>query len=135
MRTTPHHRAALAACAILVPLAVAGCSTPSGPRPSHPSPSEPAPHPTSPEETCFRLISYWAKEAIRGSKWAGLDWEQKGLSNQQYEIHEVILADARAEERTHGRSKALELIDREADRQCTLTRGATRSSENWRPPQ
>ncbi|MCX4525326.1 hypothetical protein OG982_06435 [Streptomyces sp. NBC_01551] len=79
-------------------------------------------------------MSYWAKETLKGTYWSGLDWEQKGLSNQQYEIHEEAVAAARTEERTAGQDKALELIDRLVAQRCAERDGATWSSENWRPP-
>ncbi|WP_234381993.1 MULTISPECIES: hypothetical protein [unclassified Streptomyces] len=79
-------------------------------------------------------MSYWAKETLKGTYWSGLDWEQKGLSNEQYEIHEEAVAAGRAEERTAGQVKALELIDQLVARRCAERNGATWSSENWRPP-
>ncbi|GGY79899.1 hypothetical protein GCM10010343_00430 [Streptomyces avidinii] len=79
-------------------------------------------------------MSYWAKETLLGTKWSGLDWEQKGLSNGQYAIQEDAVAAGRAEERTAGQGKALELIDRFVARRCAEQDGATASSENWRPP-
>ncbi|MFI8516405.1 hypothetical protein ACIGEZ_01035 [Streptomyces sp. NPDC085481] len=94
----------------------------------------PGPRPSSPADVCTNLVSYWVKEALKGSKWAGLDWEQKGLSNEQYVIHDEVLAAARAEERRAGRDSALALADRESRRRCEKAKGATGSSENWRPP-
>lgn len=88
----------------------------------------------SPVQVCTSLVSYWAKETLMGTKWSGLDWEQKGLSNDQYAIHEDAVAAGRAEERTAGQAKALELIDRFVAQRCADEDGATRSSENWRPP-
>ncbi|MCP3820999.1 hypothetical protein NLX86_23765 [Streptomyces sp. A3M-1-3] len=132
MGTKPHTPARYAACTLLVALVAAGCAGPVAPDRSG-SPT-PAPQNTSPAEICTSLISYWAKETLKGSKWSGLDWEQKGLSNEQYAIHEEIVAAARAEETRQGRDKALLLIDREAKRKCTAQNGATGSSENWRPP-
>ncbi|MER7763421.1 hypothetical protein [Streptomyces sp. NPDC097619] len=79
-------------------------------------------------------MSYWIRAALTGSKWAGLDWEQKGLSNGQYELHEEVLAEARAVQRTRGLEAALELTDRRVRQRCEETGGATESSENWRPP-
>ncbi|WP_431044974.1 hypothetical protein ACQUSR_25665 [Streptomyces sp. P1-3] len=92
----------------------------------------PAPEPSSPEETCAALISYWAQEALTGGRWAGLDWEQKGLSNQQLAIHDQIVAAAHAERRRRGTEAAKELIKRQAKHRCAAERGATGSSENWR---
>ncbi|MER7462582.1 hypothetical protein [Streptomyces sp. NPDC097981] len=79
-------------------------------------------------------MSYWAKETLKGGKWSGLDWEQKGLSNDQYAIHEEAVAAGRAEERTAGLDKALELVDRLVAQRCAAQNGATWSSENWRLP-
>ncbi|MEU2391640.1 hypothetical protein [Streptomyces sp. NPDC007369] len=79
-------------------------------------------------------MSYWVEEALRGSYWAGLDWEQKGMSNGQYAIHEEAVAAGRAEERTAGLDKALELADRLVALRCEEQGGAIWSSENWRPP-
>ncbi len=83
---------------------------------------------------CADLISYWAEQDLAGSRWAGLDWEQKGLSNQQYEIYDDIVHAARAERRRHGTPAAKALIKRLAERRCAAANGATHSSENWRPP-
>ncbi|MFZ3496853.1 hypothetical protein ACODT5_27150 [Streptomyces sp. 5.8] len=132
MGTTP--RTALPyAAAVLAALILPGCSN-SAPH-AAPSSSAAAPSPSSPAQICTALVSYWAKETLKGSKWSGLDWEQKGLSNDQYAIHEEAVAAGRAEERTSGREKGLELIDRLVAQRCTEQDGATRSSENWRPPQ
>ncbi|MFF0424388.1 hypothetical protein ACFYUJ_08225 [Streptomyces sp. NPDC004520] len=94
----------------------------------------PAPRASTPADVCTSLVSYWVKEALKGSRWAGLDWEQKGLSNEQYEIHDEVLSAARTEERRAGREAALALADRESRRRCEAAKGATGSSENWRPP-
>ncbi|MBT2441230.1 hypothetical protein J7E93_14130 [Streptomyces sp. ISL-36] len=85
-------------------------------------------------DICTDLVAYWAKEALTGSRWAGLDWEQKGLSNEQLAIHDEVLAAARTRERADGREAALAGIDRETRRRCAAASGATGSSENWRPP-
>ncbi|MFB7862023.1 hypothetical protein [Streptomyces sp. NPDC056069] len=98
------------------------------------APRDPAPRASTPADVCTDLVSYWVKEALRGSKWAGLDWEQKGMSNEQYEIHDEVLVAARAEERREGREAAFALTDRETRRRCEAAKGATGSSENWRPP-
>ncbi|MBB4980111.1 MULTISPECIES: hypothetical protein [Streptomyces] len=119
--------AALAGCALALS---AGCGHAPAP---HPAPT-PAPRTSTPVDVCANLVSYWVKEALKGSKWAGLDWEQKGLSNEQYEIHDEVLAAARAEERRAGRKAAEALADRESRRRCEAANGATGSSENWRPP-
>ncbi|MFI1974068.1 MULTISPECIES: hypothetical protein [Streptomyces] len=95
----------------------------------------PAPRASTPADVCTSLVSYWVKEALRGSVWAGLDWEQKGLSNEQYEIHDDVLTAARAEERRAGREAAVVFADRESRRRCEAAKGATGSSENWRPPE
>ncbi|WP_369238137.1 hypothetical protein AB5J56_33340 [Streptomyces sp. R21] len=136
MRTTVPGRAprafpgvrALAAGALAVTLG-AGCSAGSTSGQATPSPDD-----TSPVAACTKLISYWAEQTLTGGKWAGLDWEQKGLSNQQYEIMDLIIKNARAEQKRHGLPSAKKLIDRQAKQRCTEENGATWSSENWRPP-
>ncbi|MEU8936937.1 hypothetical protein OHU17_26465 [Streptomyces goshikiensis] len=132
MGTLPPASVRPALAALLVALALSGCSA-SAPATPHPTPT-PASGPSSPAQVCTSLVSYWAKETLKGTYWSGLDWEQKGLSNQQYEIHEEAVAAGRAEERTAGRDKALELIDQLVARRCAAADGATWSSENWRPP-
>ncbi|MEV5771830.1 hypothetical protein AB0L49_11320 [Streptomyces antimycoticus] len=99
-----------------------------------PGPNSPTPQVPSPVRLCTDLISYWAEQDLAGSRWAGLDWEQKGLSNQQYEIYDDIVHAARAERRRHGTPAAKALINRLAERRCAAANGATHSSENWRPP-
>lgn len=98
-----------------------------------PSP-QPTPHVTTAADICTGLVAYWVKEALNGSKWAGLDWEQKGLSNEQLAVHDEVLAAARAKERAEGRPAALTFADRESRRRCAAANGATGSSDNWRPP-
>ncbi|MFD6187092.1 hypothetical protein [Streptomyces goshikiensis] len=132
MGTLPPASVRPALAALLVALALSGCSA-SAPSAPHRTPT-PAPSPSSPAQVCTSLVSYWAEETLKGTYWSGLDWEQKGLSNQQYEIHEEAVAAGRAEERTAGRDKALELIDQLVARRCAAADGATWSSENWRPP-
>ncbi|WP_332759573.1 hypothetical protein [Streptomyces sp. MT206] len=132
MGTLPPASVRPALAALLVALALSGCSA-SAPATPHPTPT-PASGPSSPAQVCTSLVSYWAKETLKGTYWSGLDWEQKGLSNQQYEIHEEAVAAGRSEERTAGRDKALELIDQLVARRCAAADGATWSSENWRPP-
>ncbi|MER7124381.1 hypothetical protein ACFQL8_30315 [Streptomyces goshikiensis] len=132
MGTLPPASVRPALAALLVALALSGCSA-SAPAAPHPTPT-PASGPSSPAQVCTSLVSYWAKETLKGTYWSGLDWEQKGLSNQQYEIHEEAVAAGRTEERTAGRDKALELIDQLVARRCAAADGATWSSENWRPP-
>ncbi|MBT2402309.1 hypothetical protein J7I97_00065 [Streptomyces sp. ISL-87] len=132
MGTTPRTAGRYGAAALLAALALSGCA-PSAPQAAPTAPT-PAPSPSSPAQICTSLVSYWAKETLKGTKWSGLDWEQKGLSNEQYEIHEEAVAAGRAEERTAGRDKALELIDRFVAQRCAERNGATWSSENWRPP-
>ncbi|MFF8603073.1 hypothetical protein ACF065_29785 [Streptomyces sp. NPDC015232] len=117
--------AVLAGCVLALSAGCAG--TPERPR-------DPEPTASSPADVCTSLVSYWVKEALKGSKWAGLDWEQKGMSNEQYEIHDEVLVAARAEERRAGRPAAFALTDRETRRRCEAAKGATGSSENWRPP-
>ncbi|HET6357885.1 hypothetical protein [Streptomyces sp.] len=128
----PHVSVRYVTCALLVALAVAGCteSSSSG-RPASPTP---VPQKSSPADICTSLVSYWAKETLKGGKWSGLDWEQKGLSNEQYALHEEIVAAARAEEKRQGREAALRLIGVQARQRCAAQNGATGSSENWRPP-
>ncbi|MGW7620308.1 hypothetical protein ACWGLG_31650 [Streptomyces antimycoticus] len=101
---------------------------------SDPGPNSPTPQAPSPVRLCTDLISYWAEQDLAGSRWTGLDWEQKGLSNQQYEIYDDIVHAARAERRRHGTPAAKALIKRLAERRCAAANGATHSSENWRPP-
>ncbi|MFB6515308.1 hypothetical protein ACFCW4_37745 [Streptomyces virginiae] len=139
MGTMPR-TARYAAHTLLAALALTGCSSsapPSAAGSASPSadPADPATTaPPSPVQVCTSLVSYWAKETLLGTTWSGLDWEQKGLSNAQYVIHEDAVAAGRAEERTAGRDKALELIDRFVTQRCAAEGGATTSSENWRPP-
>lgn len=135
MGTLPR-TARYAAHTLLAALALSGCSSsapPSAAGSTSPS-AAPTSAPPSPVQVCTSLVSYWAKETLMGTTWSGLDWEQKGLSNDQYAIHEDAVAAGRAEERTAGQDKALELIDRFVARRCAAEGGATRSSENWRPP-
>ncbi|MFJ4867855.1 hypothetical protein [Streptomyces sp. NPDC088757] len=96
------------------------------------APEESGPPARTPADICADLVSYWVEEALKGSSWAGLDWEQKGLSNEQYAIHDDVLAAARAEERRAGREAATAFADRESRRRCEEAKGATGSSENWR---
>jgi hypothetical protein len=140
MGTKPHTPAGHAVCALIVALTAAGCSEPD--RPDGPdgslsgrsAASTPAPQKSSPADICTNIVSYWAKEMLKGGKWAGLDWEQKGLSNEQYAIHEEVVAAARAEEKRQGPDAALKLIDTRTREKCTAAKGATGSSENWRDP-
>ncbi|MFI5547630.1 hypothetical protein ACIA6E_28060 [Streptomyces sp. NPDC051815] len=132
MGTLPR-TARYAARILLAALALTGCSTASPP-PAADSAGTPSPAPSTPVQVCTSLVSYWARETLLGTPWSGLDWEQKGLSNAQYAIHEEVVAAARAEDGTAGRDKALELIDRLTAQRCTEQGGATASSENWRPP-
>ncbi len=139
MGTMPR-TARYAAHILLAALALSGCRSSAPPSaagseaPSTSPSGEPSAAPSTPVQVCTSLVSYWAKETLLGTKWSGLDWEQKGLSNGQYTIHEDAVAAGRAEERTAGRAKALELIDRFVAQRCTEQDGATASSENWRPP-
>lgn len=118
--------AALAVGVLTATAVLSGCSR------DHPDPAPPQAR--TAVETCTDLVAYWVKEALVGSKWAGLDWEQKGLSNEQLVIHDEILALARAQERTRGREAASEFVDKETRRRCASANGATGSSENWKPP-
>ncbi|MFJ7586239.1 hypothetical protein ACIQZO_02320 [Streptomyces sp. NPDC097617] len=139
MGTMPR-TARYAAHILLAALALSGCRSSAPPSaadsgaPSASPSGEPSTTPPSPVRVCTDLVSYWAKETLLGTKRSGLDWEQKGLSNAQYLIHEDAVAAGRAEERTAGRDKALELIDRFVAQRCAEQGGATASSENWRPP-
>ncbi|WP_137977498.1 hypothetical protein [Streptomyces violaceusniger] len=140
--------AAVCGCALVLAVTVTGCggsgSGPSGDShnsgnsrsapASTPAPHSPTPQAASPVRLCADLISYWAEQDLAGSQWAGLDWEQKGLSNEQYEIYDDIVQAARAERKRHGAPAAKALIKRLAERRCAAANGATRSSENWRPP-
>lgn len=94
----------------------------------------PPPQARSPVELCVDLVAYWVKEALKGSKWAGLDWEQKGLSNEQLTIHDEVLARARAEERARGGEAASAFVDKEIRRRCASANGATGSSADGKPP-
>ncbi|OPF75169.1 hypothetical protein VT50_0225095 [Streptomyces antioxidans] len=140
--------AAVSGCALVLAVTVTGCggsgsassgdSRDPGDSGSAPASAPAAHHPTpqtaSPVRLCADLISYWAGQDLAGSQWAGLDWEQKGLSNEQYEIYDDIVRAARAERKRHGAPAAKTLIKRLAERRCAAANGATRSSENWRPP-
>ncbi|MEO3977163.1 hypothetical protein [Streptomyces sp. CAU 1734] len=132
MTTSRHTPARIVIAATLAALALGGCAGPS--RDGGAEAPTPVPRRTSAAELCTALVSHWAGEALKGSTWAGLDWEQKGLSNEQYAIHEDVLAAARAEERRQGRAAALELIGDQTKARCEALKGATGSSENWRPP-
>ncbi|GAA1586888.1 hypothetical protein [Streptomyces globosus] len=131
-RSAAHATAATPLAA--APLAASAACTPAAPQAPPKSAPAAAPSPSSPAEICSTLVSYWAKEALTGGRWAGLDWEQKGLSNAQFAIHEDAVAAGRAVERTHGRDKALEAVDRVVAERCAAEGGATGSSENRRAP-
>ncbi|MDX3230936.1 hypothetical protein [Streptomyces sp. ME19-01-6] len=134
-RARPRPAAAWALALTLTAAATACAGPQSRPAPApRTSANRPTAQATSPVRLCFDLISYWAEQDLLGSKWAGLDWEQKGLSNQQYEIYDDIVRSARAERKRRGTAAAKELIRQETLRRCTDERGATHSSENWRPP-
>ncbi|MFB7373931.1 hypothetical protein ACFC0D_29235 [Streptomyces sp. NPDC056222] len=129
MRFPPYAPAGTALAAVLASGALAtlsGCSA-----------GSPAPAPAQPRtavDICTDLVAYWVKEALTGSKWAGLDWEQKGLSNEQLKIHDEVLSGARTKERQEGHGAAAAFADQETRRRCASTNGATGSSENWKPP-
>ncbi|MGW2019801.1 hypothetical protein [Streptomyces sp. NPDC001927] len=132
-------RTGVAACAACALAALPGCTDGeprAGPdaRPSTTASATPPPTARSPVDLCVDLVSYWVKEALVGSEWAGLDWEQKGLSNEQLVIHDDVLALARAKERAAGREAAVSFTDEETRRRCAAANGATGSSENWKPP-
>lgn len=132
-RHTPARAALRAALAVCVLGALPGCAHDPPRRAPQESPRA-APGPKTAADICADLVSYWVKEALKGSKWAGLDWEQKGLSNEQLTVHDEVLAAARQKERTEGRDAALTFADAESRRRCAAANGATGSSENWRPP-
>ncbi|MFJ2212269.1 hypothetical protein ACIQVO_15415 [Streptomyces sp. NPDC101062] len=126
----------IALAALIAALALTGCAA-GGNSSATSAPSArntPSPHRTTPAELCATLVSYWAKEELNGGEWAGLDWEQKGLSNEQYVIHDAVVAAARRELALHGAAAALALVDRTAKRECAARDGATGSTENWREP-
>lgn len=124
LRATLRTSAGPTLCALLTMPVATGCSDSGGP----------APHSSTPADICTSLISYWAKETLKGSSWAGLDWEQKGLSNEQLVIHDEVLAAARTTEKRDGSKAAIRLVDRQTRERCEAADGATGSSENWRPP-
>ncbi|WP_137990028.1 hypothetical protein [Streptomyces vilmorinianum] len=129
MGLSPHTPARTALCAVLavaMGATLAGCGADDRPAP--------APQVRTAVDICTDLVAYWVKEALKGSKWAGLDWEQKGLSNEQLTLHDEVLAAARAKERAEGREAALASVDHETRRRCASANGATGSSENWKPP-
>lgn len=125
MRHVSHRPAALTLAALLTTAALSGCSGP---------PHDPAAKPSSPADICTRLVTYWALETLKGSAQSGIDWEQKGLSNEQYALHEKVVAAARIEQKRHGAAAARKLMRRQIRERCTAQHGATGSSENWRPP-
>ncbi|KUJ54393.1 hypothetical protein ACZ90_65345 [Streptomyces albus subsp. albus] len=135
MRAPSRHRnpRRAAVCVVLAAAVLAGCSEarPSGPNASASGGRQHA-EPASAAEVCTELVTYWALEALKGSRRAGLDWEQKGMSNEQFALHDEVLAAARAEERRHGRAAAKDLIRRQVAEKCAARGGATGSSENWR---
>lgn len=142
MKGSPGHgrpasavRPPLIAVALLL-ATVPGCAggAPTPPPDRDRTPANSPPPSGDPVGVCTELISYWAREALDGSPWAGLDWEQKGLSNEQLALHDEVLAAARAEQRRRGTAAAKELIRRDSARRCAEARGATGSSENWRTP-
>lgn len=90
---------------------------------SHATPV-PAPTTTTPEEDCRRLVAYWARAMIQGNRWSGLDWEQKGFSIDQHELHDRVVAAARVEQRTNGTGAALDLIERQSRQECDDRHGA-----------
>ncbi|MGW6566171.1 hypothetical protein [Streptomyces sp. NPDC054975] len=118
--------AALAVGVLAATAALSGCSR------DHPDPAPPQAR--TPVDICTDLVAYWVREALRGSKWAGLDWEQKGFSNEQLEIHDEVLALARTRERADGREAALNLADEESRRRCAAASGATGMSEQGKSP-
>ncbi|WP_143676425.1 hypothetical protein [Streptomyces sp. TLI_146] len=112
----------IVACALIVVAAGTGCS--SGHHTASHATSAPAPTTTTPEEDCRRLVEYWARAMIQGNRWSGLDWEQKGFSIDQHEVHDRVVAAARAEQRTNGTAAALDLIARQSRQECTARHGA-----------
>ncbi len=139
MRAPPHTparrtaaRALVLTAALTLALGACGDPTPQRPRATTAAPS--APSPASLVRACTSLISYWAEQELLGGKWAGMDWEEKGMSNEQREIYDEIVHAAHVERDAHGQEAALRLIKHQAEQRCTAADGATRSSENWRPP-
>ncbi|MFE7114873.1 hypothetical protein ACFU99_05545 [Streptomyces sp. NPDC057654] len=127
----PAAACALALTAALV-LTLGGCDDSTPHRPQATTTATP---PSSLVQACTDLISYWATQELTGSKWAGMDWEEKGMSNEQREIYDDIVHAAHAERDAHGTDAARRLIERQAQQRCTAKNGATWSSENWRPPE
>ncbi|MGW7319702.1 hypothetical protein [Streptomyces sp. NPDC054854] len=135
MGTQPPTAVRYGSAALLAALTLCGCTGSTSPAaPPSTTATTPGTDPSTPAQVCTSLVSYWAKETLKGSKWSGLDWEQKGLSNQQYDIHEEAVAAGRSEERTAGQNKALELIDRLVAQRCAERDGATGSAEYRNPP-
>ncbi|MFH8785631.1 hypothetical protein [Streptomyces roseoverticillatus] len=124
----------LACTSLLLAATLTACGSSGSDSGSAAAPSPRSPSPDSPVQLCTRLISYWAEQDITGSKWAGLDWEQKGLSNEQFGLYGDIVQEARGEQRRRGTDAALELVRRRSAERCKAANGATHSSENWRPP-
>ncbi|WHM39228.1 hypothetical protein [Streptomyces sp. BPTC-684] len=123
------HRAAtryrplrIVVCVLIVGMAGAGCG--GGKHTASHATPVPAPTTTTPEEDCRRLVDYWARAMIQGNRWSGLDWEQKGFSIDQHEVHDRVVAAARAEQRANGTAAALKLIDRQSRQECTARHGA-----------
>ncbi|GGP42315.1 hypothetical protein [Streptomyces melanogenes] len=109
-------------CALIVAAVSLGCD--SGHRTASPATPVPAPTTTTPEEDCRRLVEYWARAMIQGNRWSGLDWEQKGFSIDQHEVHDRVVAAARVEQRTNGIAAALDLIARQSRQECVARHGA-----------
>ncbi|MFH8980384.1 hypothetical protein [Streptomyces varsoviensis] len=134
---TPARRAAAGALALAaaLPLALGGCADPAPHRPRATASAGPSAASTATLiQVCTRLIAYWAVQELTGGEGAGLDWEQKGLSNEQRAIYDDIVRAAHAERDAHGPDAARRLIERQAAQRCTAANGATYNSENWRPP-
>ncbi|MDG4857731.1 hypothetical protein P8605_06100, partial [Streptomyces sp. T-3] len=115
--------------------AVTGCSGGSPDTPDRPPKSStPEAVPSTPVEVCVSRVAYWALEDLSGSYWAGLDWEQKGLTNQQRILLDDIVKAARTVKKDKGLKAAKAFADDLARRECKRTDGATGDSENWRQP-
>ncbi|WP_128557160.1 hypothetical protein [Streptomyces triticagri] len=118
-RARPHRRvrrSCAVTAALLLSMALAGCqgSSDDGSAPA----KSPAPRTTSPEEICFDLVSYWAKQELRGGQNSGSGFMQKGLSNGQNTILLAAVEAGRAEQQRHGTTAAEKLMERQVERGC-----------------
>ncbi|RCH69694.1 hypothetical protein DT019_07385 [Streptomyces sp. SDr-06] len=81
-------------------------------------PNSPSPQATSPEQLCVHLITYWARQELDAGQGAGLDYQEKGLSDGQNEILLAALSAARTERAAHGAAAGDRVIDERARRGC-----------------